>query len=717
MVRAVAVGGSASNKRVRLGIPTLGVRGSLFTAFAVIAGMAILISVGSGSSLSKLGAAMSELSGRDIPKLAASLQLATQSESLASQAPILLASDSAEALRDRQQRMREALDVAQQKLAEITRLGADKSVVGAMADTLKNIEDTIRSLGAAAQERLDLAASHQKLYDALRSTQDEFLALATPAMLDAQTRMAAALASATLDADDASEAGRTIELLGNVIAPSNLIAANLMAALSARNIEVLEVLQTSFTDADATVRSSLEALPATGSTAAIKEVALRLIALGEGTAGIFKIRQKEIDAYEYGELILDETRKLNLGLGVSVKQLVDRVRADTEIAATQAHQEIALATKVMIGLGGLILVGSALFVWLYVGRSILRRMHKLQRAMQALSAGDLEARIDRCGRQDELAAMAATLEVFRENMRHARELSAAQQQDGIAKAERSARIEARIAEFEANVRAALQKLEVSASAMQDTAQGMAATAERSSALVDTVATAAEQTSANVQTVAVGTEQLTSSIAEIGRQVVSSAAIANKAVSEASATDATIQSLNDNAGRISAVIDLIQSIASQTNLLALNATIEAARAGEAGRGFAVVASEVKVLAEQTAKATEEIRGQIAAMQDVTGSAVGAIRNIGQTITNINAVTTAITAAVEQQNAATREIARNIQHAAGGTSQVSGNIAGVSEASAQAGSAAGEVLAASGALRREADILRGEIDGFLINIRAA
>jgi len=358
-----------------------------------------------------------------------------------------------------------------------------------------------------------------------------------------------------------------------------------------------------------------------------------------------------------------------------------------------------------------------LFVWLYVGRSILRRIRALQSSMKVLSSGDLDSEIYRSGQSDEIAEMSESLHVFRESMISARALSADQDKDNIVKAERASRMEARIAEFESTVRGALDSLAMSANSMQATAQSMSATADQSSALVSAVASAAEETSVNVQTVSSGTEELSSSIAEIGRQVVTSAEIARKAVDEAGTTDATMQGLADNAARISVVVDLIQTIASQTNLLALNATIEAARAGDAGRGFAVVASEVKSLANQTAKATDEIRQQIVNMQTVTNSAVGAIRNISTTITEINEVTGAIAAAVEEQGAATREIARNIQHAAGGTSEVSSNIVGVSNASQEAGAAAGEVLSASDALRREADVLRAEIDAFLSNIRAA
>src|SRR2546421_3989092 len=313
--------------------------------------------------------------------------------------------------------------------------------------------------------------------------------------------------------------------------------------------------------------------------------------------------------------------------------------------------------------------------------------------------------------------MANSLQVFRDGRIEARALSANQDSDRVAKSERASRMDARFVEFESTVRSALDSLQTSASSIQNTAQSMSATADQSSALVSAVASAAEETSVNVQTVSAGTEELSSSIAEIGRQVVTSAQIARKAVDEAGATDATMQGLAENAGRISVVIDPIQSIASQTHLLALNATIEAPPAGDAGRGFAVVASEVKSLANQTAKATDEIRQQIVSMQTVTTTAVSAIRNISNTISEINEVTTAIAAAVEEQGAATREIARNIQHAAGGTSEVSTNIVGVSSASSQAGTAAGQVLTASGALRREADVLREEIDAFLSNIRAA
>jgi methyl-accepting chemotaxis protein len=714
----MAIRVSLGKFRPRFSLPKWGVRGSLFAAFAVIAGMGLVISAGAGFVFNHLGNTMMDLSGRDIPRLAASLQLSSQSATLAAQGPSVLAAPDPDALNDRTKKVQEIQQSVMGKLGEIIELGADKQVANALGETVKSIDDATKSLVSAARERLDTAALHDKQYEALRKAQVAFVGAANPAMLDAQTRLNAILGSAEVSADDATEAARTVAQISTVLANGTLMAADMMAALSANNSDTLETIEKEFKASRGRVKSSLEDLPDNPAIKGMKTSVEKLLTFGEGKTGVFKVRQKELDSTDYGQTILDEARKLNVGLGISVQQLVDGVQKETNDQTFQARKEISLATMGMLALGALTLIGSALFVWLYVGRNILRRIKALQHSMQLLSRGDLDSEIYRSTHHnDEISAMAETLQVFRESMIEARALAGEQDKDRFAKTERASRMEARIAEFEGMVRSALDNLAQSANSMQTTAQSMSTTADQSSALVNAVASAAEETSVNVQTVSAGTEQLSSSIEEISRQVVTSAEIARKAVDEAGATDTTVQSLADSASRISVVVDLIQTIASQTNLLALNATIEAARAGEAGRGFAVVASEVKSLASQTAKATDEIRTQIVSMQEVTTSAVGAIRGIGQTIGEINDVTTAIAAAVEEQGAATREIARNIQHAAGGTSEVSSNIVGVSTASAEAGTAATQVLGASEALRHEADVLRAEIDAFLTNIRAA
>jgi methyl-accepting chemotaxis protein len=697
--------------------PRWGIRGSLFAAFAVIAGMTIVISGGAGMVLRHLADTMVDLSGQDIPRLTASLQLSAQSASLAAQGPALLASPSGDVLAERIKKMKDIQQGTQEKFGEIIELGADKAILSALGETIKSINEATQSLVSAARERLEAAAEHDKQYDALRSAHADFVGAANPVMLEAQVRLNATLGSAHPSADEANQAAQTVSQIGNVVASGNLAGSQLASALSANTSDTLEALEKDFKASQGRVRSNLEELPDNAAIGRLREAALKLLAFGEGKTRVFKVRQKELDANDYGQTVLEETRKLNVGLDISVQQLVEGVRKDTDSATWIARQRISFATMVMLALGGATLLGSALFVWRYVGANILYRIGALRRSMRLLSDGDLDTEIYRSRQKDEIAAMADALEIFRESMIKARALSAEQDKARAAKTERASRMEERIVEFEATVRAALDNLQRSANSMQTTAQSMSATADRSSSLVNAAATAAEETSTNVQSVSAGTEQLSTSIADIGRQVVTSAQIARKAVEEAGATDSTMQGLADNASRISVVVDLIQVIASQTNLLALNATIEAARAGEAGRGFAVVASEVKSLASQTAKATDEIRGQISSMQDVTTSAVAAIRNIGQTIAEINTVTTAVAAAVEEQGAATRDIARNIQHAAGGTTQVSSNITGVSAASTEAGAAANEVLNASATLRREAEGLRSDIDAFLTNIRAA
>jgi len=444
------------------GFPKWGVRGSLFAAFAVIAGMAIVISAGAGMVLGHLGETMVELSGRDIPRLAASLQLSAQSASLASQGPALLASRNEETLSERAKKIKEIQAIVVAKLAEVAKLGADKAVVANLTETVKNIDDMINSLGAAARERLEAAAQHEKQYQALRTAQGEFVAAANPAMLDAQTQINAILGSAKMEPDDATHAARTIEQLGNVVSSSNLMASNMAAALTANSGDTLEAIEKEFKESKERVKSNLELLPKNSGAAALTKAALKLLALGEGKERIFKVRQKELDADDYGQTILEETRKLNVGLGISVQQLVDGVQKETDTATLQARHEISFATVAMLALGVATLIGSVLFVWLYVGRNILRRIRSLQSSMKLLSSGDLESEIYRSSQHDEIAEMSSSLQVFRESMIVARALSADQDKDRIAKGERASRMETRIAEFESTVRAALDSLATSA---------------------------------------------------------------------------------------------------------------------------------------------------------------------------------------------------------------------------------------------------------------
>ena len=276
---------------------------------------------------------------------------------------------------------------------------------------------------------------------------------------------------------------------------------------------------------------------------------------------------------------------------------------------------------------------------------------------------------------------------------------------------RATEIEKLVADFETNVKTVVNKVTEASEELRRTAEAVSASVEETGTQSAAVAAAAEQADANVQTVASATAELSSSINEISQRIADANKVTKQAVAVASGTIETVEGLSEASMRIGEVIDLINDIASQTNLLALNATIEAARAGEAGRGFAVVASEVKNLATQTAKATDEISGQIEQIQTATRESVGAMENVAKRIDEINEISTAIASAVEEQSAATSEISSNVQEAATGTSEVTKNISGVSQASAEIGEAANAVLEAAGDLEKQARELDAEVEKVL------
>ncbi|MFY7959690.1 MAG: methyl-accepting chemotaxis protein [Elsteraceae bacterium] len=395
--------------------------------------------------------------------------------------------------------------------------------------------------------------------------------------------------------------------------------------------------------------------------------------------------------------------------GVEQRLLTARLAAQ-KAAFTLSNQTVIF--------GALVSLTMAIILGFVLTRGIARPILQTRDAMKRLADGDTSLEVPGLGRKDEVGAMAQAVEVFKANMIAAEQLRLEQEQlKARAEAEKRADMSMLANDFEASVKGVVQTVSSASTQLQSTAASMSSTAEETSRQAQAVSAASEQATANMQTVASSAEELTASVNEIGRQVVQATKIAGQAVLEADGANATVQSLSEAAQKIGTVVKLISDIASQTNLLALNATIEAARAGEAGKGFAVVASEVKNLASQTAKATDEIAAQVTAMQGATSESVHAIGRISETIREINGIAATIASAVEEQGAATQEIARNVQQAAVGTSEVSTSISGVTRAAADTGFASSQVLDSAGALSKDAEALRAEVESFIVKVRAA
>ncbi|MBX9634291.1 MAG: bacteriohemerythrin, partial [Magnetospirillum sp.] len=362
-------------------------------------------------------------------------------------------------------------------------------------------------------------------------------------------------------------------------------------------------------------------------------------------------------------------------------------------------------------------VVSGALIAFFSTRSITRPINAMTGVMGELSRDNLTVDVPFADHGDEIGEMAQSVGHFKNQLLRVRQLEKDQEEQKLrAEEDRVAAMRKLADSFEDRVGKVVQTVTSAATELQVSASQMSATATETSAQATTVAGAAQQASANVQTVASATDELAASITEIAHQVERSQSVATQAEQEANHTTELVRTLSASVNKIGEVVKLINDIASQTNLLALNATIEAARAGEAGKGFAVVASEVKNLANQTAKATEEIAGQISAVQDGTAKAVSAIDSISQVINQMGEISSSVASAVQQQTAATGEIARNIDQAAAGTQEVTANIASVEQAASETGAAATQISASSADLSKQAEYLRREVDEFLTQVRA-
>ncbi|MEQ8664092.1 MAG: methyl-accepting chemotaxis protein [Rhodospirillales bacterium] len=358
----------------------------------------------------------------------------------------------------------------------------------------------------------------------------------------------------------------------------------------------------------------------------------------------------------------------------------------------------------------------ALLVFL-LRRLLLAPLGGVTGAMGRLANNELETEIPYGERTDEIGAIADTLRVFKENAQEMQRLESERKEiDKRTEEEKRAMFINLANNFEASVGNVVNNVSSAATELRASAENMSSSADMTISQSKSVTDVSERASENVQMMAAAAEELSRSIEAIGLQVSESSQIAAEAVSESEEANRMIQGLVEASQKIGDVVNLITDIAEQTNLLALNATIEAARAGEAGKGFAVVASEVKNLANQTAKATEEIGSQIADIRNATENSVRAIENTSKTIGRINEISVAISTSVDEQKQATVEIAQNAERAASGTDEVASSILKVSEAAGETGEASIEIQNAAAELSQQSETLSKEVDGFLAKIRS-
>lgn len=435
---------------------------------------------------------------------------------------------------------------------------------------------------------------------------------------------------------------------------------------------------------------------------------------------------KELDQYsaELGKVIFarEEIRatildKSTTEIATSAKASDDLAKKDASAKGQEVYSSLINAEKQLLVVAGAALLIGAAFAF-FVARGITKPIGSLTTSMDRLANDDLKSIIPGLGRKDEIGVMAAAVEVFKQNIIRAKRLEEEQVEIKRQAEEDKRRIMMQMAdEFETQIGGIVQAVSSNSTELNASARSMTDVSNLTLEQATQAAASSQQTTSSVQTIATATEEMTSTIAEISQQVAGAAKAAMEATNKMSETNQQMTVLSETADNIGKVVEMISSIAEQTNLLALNATIESARAGEAGKGFAVVAGEVKELAGQTTKATEEIAMQIAEVQQATNQATTSMEDVKHVIQHLNEVSTAIAAAMEEQNVAINEVASNIHQAAKGTELVNQNIYEVNKASQEAGSASSQVLASSEELAQQSEMLRAEVDKFVLQVRSA
>ena len=673
--------GVRSFRRARFGVAA-----KLQTAFSFVAGLIAVSTIVSLLCFSAVETGLDDFADRQMPVVADVIQLSSLSGEISASAARLI---NARTITDQKAI---AASIAKKHgdlgatLGRLQKLDSGNPAVASLSDLSQRLDANLSALEDIIGERTELRTQIMALVDALHKTHARFV------------EQLAALP----DSRPALEAS----------ARANLFVGLISEAASLQEPAEFKRIQDRLKGAADGLRKSVSAL----GNEDITRIAEQLLPLGIGAESIFARHARETFVATRADATIDENVAIQRELDQTVANLVGTAQAGVEdstarLAGTLNRSRILLLIVAVAGILAAVIVGTV-----YVQRRLVSRLISISKAMRLLAAGDVDTALPSISATDELGEMSRALQVLQAGEVERRKLVDRERAEQVTQRQRATSIDSIIDAFRAAVTSIVTTLTASASAMETTARGLTTIASEADAQARAVSLATDATSRNVRTVADATEELGVSIHEINEQAVLTRGVVNRAAEIARSAHHLGEQLSAGSSRIGDVVKLIRDVAEQTNLLALNATIEAARAGAAGRGFAVVANEIKQLASQTAKATEDITAQIAAIQASTIEAVEVIQSINAVTDDIARFTTAVASSVEQQNNAAQMITRNVQGAATGVTQLSSSMTEVTTAIGDTNRFASEVLEVAHALSSQTGTIDRAVDDFLKRVTA-
>lgn len=701
-----------SNKAIRFGIQS-----RLLMAIASILSLMVLTSYVAWNSFTKVDGAVQDLSSKSIPSIVNTLKLANNSIQAASLAPLLSSARNEEELDAVDKRFNWSAALVAQQIKNLQRHMENDPKLNAVTKAHGSLLEQEQDLKTITASQIGLQARLNKQIMDLVFTYSDLEDFINPILEVTEIDVARSIQSFSGDDQETLNQSLTFSRsLGEIKANSNLAFGMLIAAISVPPGDAMDEIKSKYQWAELRLNKALDQISDSEDSDRLTPLVHALLSFGQGKESVFALREQEWAHQAKQSDIQASTKSLSEKMNAVTTSLVTSQERASQEAGTSTGQTIANAQKMLLSMGAVAIIASILIVFFYIRKNLIARLLQAINAMKEIADGNFDTDIKVTGR-DEITQMSHMLKTFCDTGLEAQQANARiQQERDRAQSERQDEMTRLATEFEGSVSTNLNKSNEAAVIIHASSDNVARKAGENSIKATNIASATEETTVSIENVSSASKALEDKILEVAHQANDSLTLAQAAVTESDKASDLIAGLSDEAKEIGTIVSLITDIAEQTNLLALNATIEAARAGEAGKGFAVVASEVKTLADQTAKATDQIGTCIKAIQNSTGAAVNAVSNISTRINSIHTSAENMSNTITSQQEFVTEIAENVNQVALAMREVSTNISIVRDAAQENTEDMNKIVHSASTLIELSDSIKGSADDFVTVIKA-